>query len=57
MMVLECYCYKCKNFIGNSKCKAFPDKIPDEIIAGIEDHTTPFPGDNGIQYEPIEGNQ
>ena len=41
-------------------CSAFPDGIPNIIIATIWDgdrplpafdHTEPYPGDNGIQYE------
>ena len=37
------------------KCKAFPKGIPEEIfILGESDHTEPFKGDNGIQFEPIE---
>ena len=32
-------------------CKAFPDKIPDEIFLEWFDHRYPFPNDNGIQFE------
>jgi hypothetical protein len=34
-------------------CAAFPypKGIPKEIAYGTNDHTTPYPGDNGIQYE------
>ena len=32
-------------------CKAFPNGIPDEIAYGDNPHTSPFPGDHGIQYE------
>jgi len=35
-------------------CKAFPDGIPDEIAYGNNDHSMPFPGDHGIQYEKGE---
>lgn len=32
-------------------CAAFPAGIPKEIRTGENRHTTPFPGDNGIQFE------
>jgi len=33
-------------------CEAFPDGIPDEILMMKNDHTEPFEGDHGIQFEP-----
>ena len=36
---------------GEVTCKAFPKKIPDQIIHGLDDHKKPFKGDNGIQFE------
>ena len=48
-------CVICKYFVGNERtCKAFPFGIPDVILAGEFDHNDPYPGDNGIQFEPIE---
>lgn len=32
-------------------CAAFPEGIPEEIRRGQNDHTRPYPGDNGIRYE------
>ena len=35
------------------RCKAFPDKIPDEILSGKHDHRKPFEGDHGIRFEDV----
>ena len=48
-------CELCRHYTGGSRCKAFPDGIPDEIIAGVTDHIEPHPGDHGIQFEPEAG--
>ena len=47
-------CAMCKNFTNFGACIAFPGGIPDTILTNEHDHTTPYPGDNGIQFEPIE---
>ena len=46
-------CIKCKHFIKPFTCKAFK-VIPSEIAKGMNNHTQPYKGDNGIQFEPIE---
>ena len=58
----QCSLRQCKHFLGVEQpdgteatevcvCGAFPDGIPAEIAYGDNDHTKPFPGDNGIQFE------
>lgn len=37
------------------KCAAF-EHIPDEIWNGENHHTSPYPGDHGIQYEALKLN-
>lgn len=49
-------CLSCKHFIGKGfgdfRCKAFPQGIPPVFSALGQLHTKPYPGDNGIQFEP-----
>ena len=48
-------CTTCKNiFEGTTNCKAFPQGIPEELLEGKWDHTEPYPGDNGILYDPVD---
>lgn len=56
MTITPPVCYECKHFIDNidkPQCAAF-DVIPMPIWDGTNDHRQPFPGDNGIQFEPVE---
>ena len=52
-IIKEPVCLTCKHFIVWGSCGAFPDGIPKEITMGENNHTKPYPGDDGIQYEPI----
>ena len=33
------------------RCEAFPDGIPDKIWQSEIEHTEPYPGDHGIEFE------
>ncbi len=35
-------------------CAAFPDRIPDEIWRGENDHRQSYYGDHGLRFEPLE---
>ena len=57
MYPITSQCLICRHFDDDNNrnhCKAFPDGIPSIIFAGIDDHSRPFPGDNGIQFEPLD---
>lgn len=44
-------CITCEYLQDGAICKAFPKGIPDEFLLGVNDHSKPYPGDNGIQYK------
>jgi hypothetical protein len=61
----NCFRRRCVHYIGVFQkegdekterhiCRAFPNGIPTEIAFGENLHAAPYPGDNGIQYEPVE---
>jgi hypothetical protein len=35
-------------------CAAFPDEVPWQIALNLHQHTDPYPGDNGILFEPVQ---
>jgi len=47
-------CLRCKHFFLSGGCVAFPGGIPEAIMTGLHDHTQPYPGDNGIRFEPYK---
>lgn len=50
-------CTYCQHYniedVENHTCIAFPDGIPRDIWLGKNDHTKPYPGDNGILFEKV----
>jgi len=54
--VLSPNCIRCKHYHDDGEpvtCEAFPKRIPDEIWLYGNKHIEPFPGDNGIRFEPL----
>jgi len=55
--VVEPPCFRCRHLLVYPFCTAFQGDIPDEIREGKNNHFEPFPGDHGVQFEPIEANK
>lgn len=51
-------CIRCRFYHledrNHNTCDAFRDGIPVEIMSRLIDHTTPYPGDNGIRFAPVD---
>ena len=50
-------CAKCSNLTDGPghKCKAYDERIPDEIWDGKNKHTASYTGDHGILYKERKG--
>ena len=46
-------CLECLHYQGLGTCEAYPERIPEAIITGEHDHREPYPGDNGVRFEPM----
>mgnify|MGYP005851485489 CR=1 FL=1 len=47
-------CFACRHFHKGIRCAALPNGIPTAILEMEHDHRQPYPGDNGIRWEPAE---
>ena len=50
LKLIESQCYDCLHYNWDGTCRAFPDKIPKEIVINNFIHTKPYPDDNGILF-------
>lgn len=51
--IYSAVCCRCAHLVNplRHRCNAFPDRIPDEIWNGDNDHTQAGDGDNGIRFQ------
>lgn len=48
-------CNNCKHYFGDLKCVAFPNRIPNQILLGNNNHSKPLPEqENDFVFEPID---
>lgn len=47
-------CTFCAHYESSQTCAAFPDRIPQQIWLGENNHTKPYQGDSGIRFQPVE---
>ena len=54
METVNLICFKCRHYVENEGCAAFPGGIPDEILE-TNQHSKPLPWqENSIVFEPIK---
>ena len=47
-------CIFCKHYRDDETCTAFPAGIPRKVMYSERDHRKPYPGDNGVRFEPVD---
>lgn len=50
--IVHSQCGDCAHFYADGICDAFPDAIPVKLVLNQHDHRHPYPGDNGIRWQP-----
>jgi hypothetical protein len=51
--IQESPCDSCAHRRGGETCDAYPDGIPKGFMTSVAIHNVPFPGDRGIQFQPL----
>jgi len=53
MSLNDCVYNQCRHCHDDgTHCEAFPGRIPDDILSGEMLHEHPYPGDDGVRFEP-----
>jgi hypothetical protein len=47
-------CMLCTRYEPDDTCEAFPKGIPRKILEGEVKHIKAYPGDHGLQFDPID---
>lgn len=48
-------CRACAHLRTAMTCRAYPDRIPDEIVLRGADHRDPREGDGGVRFQLADG--